>query len=84
MTLTIIGPSTGDEIDHGPGDIRTWFPGRSDRPNVGRLLVPVAQDGVAVLRLRDPEGATRELLRPDGPRDGAIGPTSVGRREPKR
>lgn len=71
ITLTVIDPSTGDEVDHValPGETRSWFPDRSDRADRGRLLVPVARDGVALIRVRDPEGATRELLRLEGPRD---------------
>ena len=49
-----------------------WVVDRMVQADGTRLLVPFARDGVAVLRVQDPDGTVTELPRLEGPADYQI------------
>jgi hypothetical protein len=73
-----LDPTTGEVQDQAvlaaDGEVAPvdWVVDRMVQPDGTRLLVPFARDGVAVLRVQDPDGTVTELLRLEGPADYRI------------
>lgn len=73
-TMTVLDAATGQELDRFAvtWETITWPTDRTERADGARLLASGMREGRAVLEVRDADGATRELLRVEGPRDYGI------------
>jgi hypothetical protein len=74
--VVLLDPETGDELDRlrwrDPDGEGIWAWQRARREDGARLLYEQRLGGEVVIRIRQPDGELRELLRLEGPADYAI------------